>query len=174
VYILTKNYNCISFCVLKWIWLVSKIDAGRLIAYLFYIFKKKNTNTTSVMVKIVIVIESSRRLWSKPTWWCILKFKQKKHHVGFGTKPMWCFFCFQFPAKSPRRLSGLNRRGGELHDVSCLTDVWFNVSWVNVGLGQRWWRPFFLLVKAFMSKYFVSTNAKHDNEDHSLLKFLWN
>jgi len=34
-----------------------------------------------------------------------------------------------------RRLVGLNRRGGELRDVDCLTDVWFNVFWVNIGSG---------------------------------------
>jgi len=114
------------------------------------------------MVKTVIVIESPRRLWSKPTWWCILKFKQKKHHVGFGTKPTWCFFYFQFPVKSQRRLSGLNRRSGELRGY--LTDVWFNVSWVNVdskiddkGLSK-------LTMKAI---FFISVNPFLRNQENT-------
>jgi len=89
--------------------LVFEIDAGRLVAYLFCIFKK-NTNTTSVMVKIVIVIESPRQLWSKPMWWCILKFKQKKHHVSLVPKPTWC-------RDTQRRSWGTNRHCVSLHHV---------------------------------------------------------
>jgi len=48
--------------------LVYEIYAGRLAGYLLCIFKKKNTNTTSVITITVIVIDSPRRLWSKSTW----------------------------------------------------------------------------------------------------------
>jgi len=30
------------------------------------------------MVKTIIVMELPRRLWSKPTWWCILKLKTEE------------------------------------------------------------------------------------------------
>jgi len=39
-------------------------------------------------------------------------------------------------SKAPRRFPGPNRRGSGLRDVGGLTDVIFNVSWVNVGSGS--------------------------------------
>jgi len=45
------------------------------------------------------------------------------HHVCFGSKPTWCFLCLQVLDTPPRQLSGINRRCGELRDVSSLIDV---------------------------------------------------
>ena len=69
-------------------------------------------------------------------------------------KPTWCFLCLHVPIKSWRRLSGLNRRCGELCDVGSSTEVWINVFWVNVdsktndkGLSEPTMKAFFLLVR---------------------------
>jgi len=77
----------------------------------------------SVMVKTVIVMESPRWLWLKPMWWCILKLKTEKAPRRFSVKTDVVFLLFYCFSKAPHRLAGLNRYGGELHDVDCLTDV---------------------------------------------------
>jgi len=52
--------------------LVSETNAGWLVANSICILKK-NTYTTLVMTKTIIVMGSPRQLWSKPTWCCIWK-----------------------------------------------------------------------------------------------------
>jgi len=80
--------------------------------YQFIIYFLKNDNTTSVV-----------RL--KPTW-CVV------HHVGFGQTTdavLW------ISAKHHVGFLVQNQRGDGIRDVGFLTNVIFNVFWVNVSSG---------------------------------------
>ena len=141
------------------LWLVSESDVRWLVPNWICIFFKKNTNTMSIMVKIVIVMASPRQLWSKPTWCCIWNFKIEETPrrlwtptdvVVLFTISIWeptnmvMPIHFTIFSEAPRQflvpnwccvvsltsVSRLNRRG-----VDCLTDVMFNVALVNVGSG---------------------------------------
>jgi len=53
----------------------------------------------SVMAKTVIVIESPRRLWSKLTWWCILKLRTEEAPRRFGAKTDMVLLLFLISSK---------------------------------------------------------------------------